>query len=103
MTANEERGLDPISRENPESSRGTSVGQGGRRGRLIWRLLFGSVLALLAGALVILWPVFEAAGTALGAFMIVALLVLSLTPLFLLRSTLRRTAAIRPEKKEEVP
>lgn len=101
MTANEERGFDPISREGSEDSRRASGGLGNRRGRLIWRLLFGSVLALLAGAMVILWPIFEAAGTALGAFMIVAVLILSLTPLFLLRSTLRRTAAYRADN--EVP
>lgn len=103
MTINRERVSTASSLRRSQSGRGTSSGKGGLRQRLLWRLFFGSVLALLAGALLILWPVFEAAGTALGAFMIVALLVLSLTPLFLLRSTLRRTAAIRPEKKEEVP
>ena len=66
-----------------------------------WRVFFGVTVLLLAGVVVILWPVFEAAGTILGAVMPTAMLVLSLTPLFLLRSILRRTAASHPDEKEE--
>lgn len=57
-----------------------------------WRLFFGFVLLLLAGAILILWPLFEAAGPILGVLMLAALLVLSLTPFVLLGRTLRRTA-----------
>lgn len=66
-----------------------------------WRVFFGVIVLLLAVAVVILWPLFEAAGTILGAVMLAAMLILSLTPLFLLRSTLRRTAASHPDEKEE--
>ena len=59
---------------------------------IIWKVVSGSVLALIAVTLVILWPVFKAAGPAVGTGMALAIVVLSLTPLLLLRATLRRAS-----------
>lgn len=56
-----------------------------RRRGFLWPVLFGSVLALLAGTFVILWPLVEAAGAGVALAMALALLVLSLTPVMLLR------------------
>lgn len=63
-----------------------------RRPPIIWKIFFGSVLALIAVTFVILWPVFKAAGLAVGTGMALAIVVLSLTPLLLLGATLRRTS-----------
>ena len=64
-----------------------------RRQTIMWKVVFGSVLALIAVTLVILWPVFKAAGAAVGTGMALAIVVLSLTPLLLLGATLRRASA----------
>jgi type VI protein secretion system component VasK len=64
----------------------------------MWKIVFGSVLALLAAMLVILWPVFNAAGPAPGTAMALAVVVLSLIPLLLLRTIWRRPP--RPQAAE---
>ena len=72
-----------------------------RRQTIILNIVYASVLALIAVALVILWPVFKAAGPALGIGMALAIVVLSLTPLLLLRATLRRAPGLQaPENSE---
>lgn len=57
----------------------------------LWPVILGGTALLLAGALALLWPVFVAAGVGVGAFMIAALLVLTLGPVLMLRKVLRRT------------
>ena len=103
MTNSDERGSDARSPETSQSSRRMSGRPRGRRHTILWRLILPLAVALLTGAIVILWPVFDAAGAALGAFMLAAVLILSLVPILLLRSTLRRTAATRRNEEAEVP
>ena len=81
------------------SSRGSG---GGRRLKLLWPVLIGSCLALVAGALAVLWPLLKMGGTALALGASVAVLVLSLTPLLLLRGILRRTPASQREETEDI-
>ena len=70
---------------------------------MLWPVLFGLYSALIAGALAFLWPLLKMGGTGLGLGMVVALLVLSFTPLLLLRGILRRTPASRNrDEKEEI-
>ena len=63
-----------------------------RRSTIIGKVVSGAVLALIAVALVILWPVFKAAGPAVGTGMALAIVVLSLTPRLLLGAALRRAS-----------
>ena len=79
-------------RHFPASS-DAGVAKAPRRQAIMWKVVVGSVLALIAVTLVILWPVFKAAGAAVGTGMALAIVVLSLTPLLLLGATLRRTSA----------
>lgn len=81
-----------VSGEDGQSTPANGESGRGRR-KIIRRGLFGLYLALLGGALAILWPLLKMAGTALAMGMVAAVLVLSLTPLLLLHSTLRRTRA----------
>ena len=70
---------------------------------MLWPVLFGLFLAFLAGALAILWPLLKMGGTGLALGMVAAVLVLSLTPLLLLRSLLRRTSvSSQGSEKEEI-
>ena len=62
----------------------------GRRQKMVWPVLFGLYLVLLVGALAVLWPLLKMAGFGIALVMVAAVLVVSLTPLLLLRSTLRR-------------
>lgn len=71
-----------------------------RRHGFLWPVLFGSVLALLAGTFVVLWPVFRAAGAGVALGMVVALVVLSLTPVMLLRKALSRPSGPHAEDRE---
>ena len=57
---------------------------------IAWKIFFWAVLALIAGTLAILWPVFKAAGPAPGTAMALAIVVLSLIPILLLGTILRR-------------
>lgn len=61
-------------------------------------VLFGIVFGIVAGGLVILWPLFTAADSALARGLVVAVFLLSVgLPLLLLRSILRR----RPFRRDE--
>lgn len=74
----------------------SSAGRGRRRVRR--PVLFGLILGMVAGGLVILWPFFRAAESALARGLVMAVFLLSLgLPLLLLRSILRR----RPSRNEE--
>lgn len=73
-----------------------------RREEILWRIVFAVVLALITGTFVILWPAFKAAGAAIGVGMAVALLVLSLTPVLLLRGVLRRAPGAEAAQKDEL-
>lgn len=90
---------DPQPAEASESAR---PARRPRPPKMLWPVIFGSVLALIAGTLVILWPVLQAAGAAIGVGMVVAILVLSLTPLLLLGGILRRGRHSRSSEKDEV-
>lgn len=68
----------------------------------IWKVLAGLVLALIAVTLVILWPVFKAAGPAPGTAMALAIVVLSLIPLLLLNTMLRRAPSSQPAENSQV-
>lgn len=73
-----------------------------RRQRIIWKIVSGSVLALIAVALVVLWPVFKAAGPVLGTGMALAILGLSLAPLLLLGATLRRARDLQAAENSQL-
>lgn len=79
-----------------------AAGGGGRRRPMVWPVLFGLFLAFLAGAIVILWPLFRMGGMGVALGMVAAVLVLSLTPLLLLRGLLRRAPASGEGSKEEI-
>lgn len=75
-----------------------SAERGRRRSSPRRPLLFGLVLGIVAGGLVVLWPFFAAAESALARGLVVAVFLLSLgLPLLLLRSILRR----RPSRPGE--
>ena len=73
-----------------------------RRQKIIWKVVSGSVLALTALALVVLWPVFRAAGPVLGTGMALAVLGLSLAPLLLLGATLRRARDLQADENSQL-
>ena len=68
---------------------------------MFWPVLFGSCLALVTGALAVLWPLLNMGGTGLALGASVVVLVLSLTPLLLLRGILRRTPASSQREETE--
>ena len=70
--------------------------------RLGWSALIALNLLVVVGGIGVLWPSLQMAGKALAFGMVAAVLVLSLTPLVLLRSMLRKNASssIRREEKE---
>ena len=93
----------PADPQPVEASESARAAPRPRRAEILWRIVFAGVLALTAGTLVLLWPVFRAAGAPVGVGMAVAILVLSLTPVLLFRRVLRRAAGSHPnEKKDEV-
>lgn len=88
----------PSSAEEPQSAPATS--RGDQRLGFLWPVLFGSVLVLLAGTFVVLWPVFKAAGAAVALGMALALVVVSLAPLIVLRKTVNRMSGPHVEDHE---
>ena len=80
-----------------------TYGGGGTSPGIGWSLIFGFNVAVVAGGVAILWPVLKMAGTALAVGMVVALVIISLTPLLLLRTILRSAPASNHESdKEEI-
>ena len=59
----------------------------------LWSILLWLTLLFVGGGLAFLWPVFEAVGTGVAVGMIAAVLVLTLAPLLLLRTILKRASA----------
>lgn len=88
-------------RHLPESSDGGTA-KATRRQYSIWKIFAGAVLALIAFTLVILWPVFKAAGPAPGTAMALAIVVLSLIPLLLLGTILRRPPGSQAAENSKV-
>lgn len=74
-------------------SRSAAGASRGRSRGFLWPVLVAANLALIAGGLALLWPVFKVAGTGLALGMVAAVLLVSLTPLLLLRRVLRRPSA----------
>ena len=61
----------------------------------LWPAILWLTLLFVGGGLAFLWPVFEAVGAGVAVGMIAAVLILSLTPLLLLRTILKRVPAER--------
>lgn len=61
--------------------------------KALWPVILWLTLLVVGGGLAFLWPVFEAVGAGVAAGMIAAVLILSLTPLLLLRTILKRAPA----------
>lgn len=77
-----------------------SAVRGRRRSSPRRPVLFGLVLGIVAGPLVVLWPFFAAAESALARGLVVAVFLLSVAlPLLLLRSILRRLPS-RPDEED---
>lgn len=76
---------------------GPPIGRAPRKN--LWPVLLWLTLLFVGGGVAFLWPVFEAVGTGVAVGMIPAVLVLSLTPLLLLRTILKRETNEGPARR----